>query len=473
MREGVPYLKGNFLTLSFVCLLIGTIALFPFSSCHASLRQLRIGIIGDQTGTEDINKAYAALAEGAGILAGREVDLVFHIGDIVESKAPDIVMVEHFKRATGLLDGIGKPWYLTPGDHDVNPEVYEPASADRRKERLFRQLYSARNNKIGRHLYYSFDVTGYHLISLYSQETLHADPRWGNIFLARISDEQFAWLAQDLTDHRDSKGIVVFIHQPLWYNWSGWIKVHRLLKRFPVRAVVAGHYHYDQEEGRLDGIQYVVVGATGGSMKPANRDGGNVWHVTVMTIRATHADFELLALDGQTPLQLTPRVDMDRVQAIDTMLSPLGQFDRHNPLYLKGDTMVNSCGSQPPAQLKLAHIGNPIDVPVELDLQFSAQDIQLKSPQFSPDICRAGKAAMNCTIDPGSGIVLSNLSLVKSTFSRMAPKPIWTALPVMQVGNYPQPGTILNLKVRIGFRGQSGEFYVKKKIATTLKTCAP
>ncbi|WP_300455715.1 hypothetical protein [Desulfobacula sp.] len=106
------------------------------------------------------------------------------------------------------------------------------------------------------------------------------------------------------------------------------MRVHQLLKDYPVRSVIAGHFHYDQSEAALDGIKYVIVGATGGSVKQASRDAGNAWHVTVMTIHDQTIDIKLPALDDSKPLQLTPRIDMDRIQAIETMMGSLSCHHR-------------------------------------------------------------------------------------------------------------------------------------------------
>jgi 3',5'-cyclic AMP phosphodiesterase CpdA len=470
----LPQKAGLFImrSIHYVCLVvtISIIGLFPVHPCIAGQRTLRVGIIGDQTGTDDIDRSYSALEEGAGILTEKSVDFVFHIGDIVESKAPEHIISENFKTATGLLDKIGRPWYLTPGDHDVNPTEYRPASEDRSKETLFRDLYAARNRKVKQNFYYSFDHDGYHFIALYSQETLHVDPRWGNIFMSRISDDQFTWLEMDLEAHKDSKGMVVFLHQPLWYNWTGWLRIHQLLRRYPVLAVVAGHFHHDQSDGRIDDIHYVIVGATGGSVKQANRDGGNVWHVTVMTIRATGVEFELFALDDHKPLVLTPRVDMDRVQALDTMLGGLVFFPQKT-IYLEESTLVSSCGSREPATLHLTNLGNPIDVPVELHLRFRAAKIKLASPTFAGHFCRPRYTPLNCTIPPGMGIAISNLSRVVSTFECKDSDAVWTALPVLSANSAPQAGAIMDLEVRVAFREQSGSFFVEKYISASLREC--
>jgi len=104
---------------------------------------------------------------------------------------------------------------LTPGEHDVNPKGFEPASNNRSIETLFQQEYEKRNDLLKEHLYYSFDVGDYHFIALYSHDNLHVDPRWGNSFLSRVSEKQLDWLAKDLEKNKHRAGIVVFTHHPM------------------------------------------------------------------------------------------------------------------------------------------------------------------------------------------------------------------------------------------------------------------
>lgn len=433
---------------------------------------LRVGIIGDQTGTHNIETAYAALERGADILSGKNIEMALHVGDIVESRKPVETYTRHFNTVVKTLDKMGVPWFLTPGDHDVNPPAFEPGSEDRSKESLFKGLYAKKNEKIKDHLYYSFNFKGVHFISLYTHETLHADPRWGDIFMARISDEQFQWLDQDLKNNKNATAIIVFMHQPLWYNWSGWMRVHQLLKKYPVRGVIAGHYHYDQIEEKLDGIRYLIVGATGGSVKQASRDAGNAWHVTLMTIDDQDVNFKLLPLDDSKPLRLTPRIDMDRIQAIDSMIGSMWAFEKKNPLYLKDNRLVSDCNSEEKAELTLSYIGNPIDLPIEVSLEFYAEHIELSSAVFQPDMCQSHKNRNNCIIPPGKRVASSNLSSVKFTYDGSKPKPVWTAIPVI-TGSLPSTEETVTLKITISFQGQSGRMFVTRDLITQIKACEP
>jgi len=310
--------------------------------------EVKIGIIGDQTAVNTtLDASYQVLSQGAKALAAEHVDAIINVGDLVESTgAPDQVRVE-FSQATGILDGTGKPWHLTPGDHDVDPPNFVPNSGDDSRKRLYYDLYHTREPKLTPGLWHSFDDSGYHFVSLNSQERLDVDPRWGDVFLTQISREQTDWLKQDLDAHRNAKGIIVFLHQPLWYNWAWWAPVHALLRSYPVRAVIAGHFHYDQDEGEIDHIRYWVIGATGGLLKPADRDSGGVNEVGILSLRGNSVEMRLIALDGGGPLPFTSRIDMDRVQALSVILGNLYYFSGKNQICVSGGTIYGLAAPRP------------------------------------------------------------------------------------------------------------------------------
>jgi predicted phosphodiesterase len=439
---------------------------FWLNAGHASSQPLRIGVIGDQTGVSNIEEAYSALEEGLNILSKQNVQLVLHIGDMVESRSEDEEYKKNFAKAAAMLDKLKIPWYITPGDHDVNPREFQAGSNNRCKEALFVSLYAKNVPQVKEHLYYSFDFGGYHFISLYSHENLHVDPRWGNIFMAQISDNQLRWLEDELKEHKNSKGIIVFTHQPLWYNWTGWMRVHHLLKQYPVITVIAGHFHYNQDEGLLDGIRYAIVGATGGIGKQASREAGKVPHVTVLTVGDRKVDFQLFALDDLSPLPLMPRVDMDRIQAIDMVMNSFS-FAPQN-LYLKDDQLIENCDTNDPAIFKIFSIGNPIDLPLKIDIHSESKNIALSAPQFIKDFCQPGDKESQCFIPPGKLITLSNLS--SAAFNDWVKDPIWTANPVI-IGTGPQPGDKVDLKVRLSFQGKSRELFVERRVSAEIKTC--
>ncbi len=188
----------------------------------------------------------------------------------------------------------------------------------------------------------------------------------------KILDDQYNWLQKDLQSASGSKGIIVLIHQPMWYNWTGWKKVHNLLRRYSVMAVIAGHYHYNQDEGYLDGIRYVIMGSTGGMTKNGSENAGNLHHVTLLTLNNKDMDFKLIPLKGFTNTKFTSRENMDRIQAVNTMITSV-QYS---------STATSEA--------------NPIDIPVDI-YSYSGNN------QWS---------SLYNNVFPGTGVTISNLSSV-------------------------------------------------------------
>jgi hypothetical protein len=442
--------------------------------------KLKVGIIGDQTFSPDIEKSYQVLAQGVDILSKEGVACVLHTGDLLDSDDTPEKYRVRFAQATSILDKLGKPWHLAAGDHDVNPPSpdFTPDSTDRSREALYRELYREREPRLTHTLNHSFDAKGYHFIALNSQEHLRVDPRWGDVFLNRFTAEQYDWLKRDLAKHRNAKGIIVFIHQPMWYNWSGWIPVHQLLRRYPVLAVVAGHFHYDQDEGELDNIRYIVVGTTGGSVKNASRDAGNVHHVTVMTITGRKVDFRLIPTDGSGPLKITPRADMDRVQAIATSLGDLSCFvkdfpcpkDKQNFICLKDNQLFGNNGQA--AKLSLVRVGNAIEVPITVRVELMGNKLSLVSPHYMTGICQQVLADGSCVLAPAKRIESSNTSSVvlDETYSGPLP-PLWESGLAIVSGSTVAVGDPVELKVRLSFPSSQGTLFVEGSAKTTITAC--
>ncbi len=169
---------------------------------------LVIGIIGDQTGTHDLDQACAVMEKAVSGLSAFQPDIVLHVGDMVES-VKGIASFEdyrsNFDRAVGIMNRLPSPWLIAAGDHEVNPPGYAPRSADRSREGWFMRLGAEAGLPLEDNLYYSYDFQGYHFVFLYALENLHTDPRWGSIFLNRMSDEQIEWL-ETTFDHIRTTG---------------------------------------------------------------------------------------------------------------------------------------------------------------------------------------------------------------------------------------------------------------------------
>ncbi|HIA86333.1 MAG TPA: hypothetical protein EYO08_04545 [Candidatus Marinimicrobia bacterium] len=348
------------------------------TGCQLSAQNLRIAIMGDQTGTRNLDSAYVIMAAAAENMRTHSPDLVIHVGDLTESQVRDSsAYAEDFHTAADILTSVGVPWYPVAGDHDVNPPGFAPLSMDRSYEKRFRSLCRKVGLPIDQDLFYSVDVQDFHFIFLYSLENLHTDPRWGSIFLNGISDRQLEWLESDLNKHRDARGIIVVTHHPHWYSWSNWQRVHAVLRDHSVMAVIAGHFHYDQDDGSIDGIRYLVIGATGGSIKDADPESGGCHQYALMDISNRDIlNIELHEAFSDTLLELTPRRSMDRVQALAVSL---GNIYKDEKILLANRHLVkpDAHGEYSPLRtIGLESPANPIDLPIEMTISTIGEYLQ-------------------------------------------------------------------------------------------------
>ncbi len=461
-------------------LVVGTVFLsLTAGNLHAGA--LKVGIIGDQTGSADLEQSYRIMAKGIETLNKEKVELVLHVGDLVESTRAEAEVRRDFHTAAALLATLRAPWYLTPGDHDVNPPAWFVNSSDRSRETLFKELLVAVVPAAGNRLYYSFDQGGYHFVALNSLEHLHTDPRWGNTFLARISEEQRQWLKLDLEEHKQATGTIVFLHQPLWYNWAGWLSVHQLLKEHGVLAVLAGHFHYDQDDGEIDGIHYRVIGATGAAIKNASRNAGGMHQVALLRLENRKVECTLLDAESGEKVPFTPRSDADRVQAMDYTLGALSGFAAANRFYLKGESLVHNCTTAQPAEMRLFTLGNPIDFPVKIEIDYDPSAFTLSAPRFAEGFCLRAEEGLHCDMPPGVGIAVSNPSTATTCFPLcpspanpgtippkvVPPKARWSSLITPAQGRELKEKERLQLRVRMSFQGEEGEMMLQRSLQSS------
>ena len=445
---------------------IATVALLSFCVSQYSFSQnIVIGVVGDQTMAPKDGSQYEILKKGIAKLNEHRPDVVVHVGDLLESVTPDLQPTKpsdyqaSYTMATGILDRLSCKWYLSAGDHDVNPPYNKLDDTSIRD--LFQALYLPGKKQ----LYYSFDMKGYHFIALSSQEVPNVDPRWGDIFRDHLSPQQIAWLKDDLRRNNRAKGIVVFMHQPLWYEWTDWAPIHALLRDHNVKVVIAGHFHYNQDEGELDGIRYLVVGATGADTKAGSPGAGNLQHVSLITIENGRVrKLELLPLRGEPVTSFSSRRDMDRVQALEVGLGNAfnDTAENHNQVKQIGnDNVWKSCAGDKNASLTLKSVGNPIDEPVTLTI-IPSGNFQPTEAKFVSKSCRPG-GGISCELPPAALVAYSNNSAVDPAYRSCGDSackyrdaaPLWTAQFPTQTSDGKSVSEKFTLKAI--FRGESGQ----------------
>jgi len=144
----------------------------------------------------------------------------------------------------------------------------------------------------------------------------------------------------------------------MWYVWSNWMEVHNLLKNYNVIAVIAGHYHYDQDDSYIDDIRYLVMGSSGGVVKQTDANSGGVQEYGVIKLSQDNiVDLKLYEVDSDSLLEWTPRISTDRIQAISCMLDNLWNA-----------VDLTTKDGNLPEMISISSIANPIDIPIEIEI---------------------------------------------------------------------------------------------------------
>lgn len=204
-----------------------------------------VAIIGDRTGgqPEGLEHLERAIYE----INQLNPDFVMHMGDMVQgyTRDQDLWLREH-EEFMSYMKKLNVPYFLTAGNHDVFSPIWD--TEDRTYEKLYKKHFGP--------VRYSFDYKNSHFIVMYTDDAMTSVPV--------VSDEQIEWLKADLKE-ANKENVFIFLHKPVWrYHVHNWDDVHQVIKNFPVKAVIAGHFHTYQKDMNLDGIQYYVMGPAGG-----------------------------------------------------------------------------------------------------------------------------------------------------------------------------------------------------------------
>ncbi len=212
-----------------------------------------VAIIGDRTGGEPKGLEY--LERAIYEINQLNPDFVIHIGDMVQGYTRDQdEWLREYEEFMSYIDKLNVPWYPVAGNHDVFSPIWD--TNDRTYENLYKEKFGQ--------IRYSFDYKNSHFVIMYTDDAMTSVPE--------MSTEQIEWLKSDL-ENTSKDNIFIFLHKPVWrYSNNKWSDVHRVIKEFPVKAVIAGHFHTYQKDMNKDGIQYYVMGPTGGEFHDSDHE---------------------------------------------------------------------------------------------------------------------------------------------------------------------------------------------------------
>ena len=168
--------------------------------------------------------------------------------------------------------------YFTPGNHDVFSEAS-------------RKIYEQQTK---RPTFYSFDYQRAHFTVL------------DNSSSDELSESQLEFLRRDLEKNSEKSPKFIFFHRPFWIPYvmfkSGDFPLHRIAKKYGVTCVINGHLHQFLHM-KHDGITYMVVGSSGGSIGRGLKVGQGFregWFFQHISAKVTGArvQFTVKELDG-------------------------------------------------------------------------------------------------------------------------------------------------------------------------------
>jgi 3',5'-cyclic AMP phosphodiesterase CpdA len=201
-------------------------------SCSLSLLGVALGGCGsDNDGPSSGGFGFAALndlhfrdaadvayfeALAAKLGADPQIQFVVISGDLTENGSPT-----QLQTIKSLLEGIGKPWYAVPGNHD-----------NLTQQTTWDTVLGARN--------VAFDHDGWTFLGFDST-------RGGQVTAVTVTDEVLQWLATQIAGLPADRPIVAFTHFPLAASVPGCLanadEVFALFAGHDLRHILSGHFH--------------------------------------------------------------------------------------------------------------------------------------------------------------------------------------------------------------------------------------
>jgi hypothetical protein len=261
-----------------------------------------IAILGDRVGGH-VPGIYERVIDEINLLGP---DLVVTVGDHIEGYGEDFERTRaEWDSLLPVLGRLTAPVRMTPGNHDIWSDGSEPVYVER----------------TGQRPYYSFDHMGVHFVIL---DTGRAESS------TEIAGPQLEWLLADLEANKGAARTFVFFHKPFWEQALPAGKpdpLHDIFVRYGVDAVFNGHYHVTIAE-QFDGIDYTVIGSSGGAMEHA--DGsvprGEFYQFGWVTVRPDGHDIAIVDLGGIYPRDVVTEdvlAEVARIESDQVSVTPI------------------------------------------------------------------------------------------------------------------------------------------------------
>lgn len=305
----------------------GTMARLVITLLTASLMMattaFRFAVIGDRTGGY-VGEVFEDIIDEVRLF---DPDFVICVGDLIEGYSDDtLVMHAQWDTILENLSRFPREFYFVAGNHDM-------------QNRRDRAIYGTRT---GYDRYYSFDHENSHFIVLDNTMTYWATPE-------DVDDEQIDWLRADLEQNSDKDNIFVFYHIPtyLYALEADTIDIMAgLFEQYDVTTVFTGHHHTYAYMAQ-NGVEYVDMGSSGGSMSTDEFVRGNFYHYLFVTVRGKEHEIAVVengcvhARDVVTvdDLRMIAHAD-EKAVAIEPIITHEGSFSQR----LQHEVIIDNFG---------------------------------------------------------------------------------------------------------------------------------
>lgn len=165
--------------------------------------------IGNETSVEDLQRTIKD------INANPELQFVVISGDVTEFGSD-----EELRTAKGLFDGLNKPWYIIPGNHDMNWSESGGNS--------FKKIFGAET--------FAFKRNGYLFLGTNCGPNMRMSP-------GQVPRENLVWLDSVLKATPKKMPVIFVNHYPIDSALNNWYQVIDLLKTHNTQLIICGHGH--------------------------------------------------------------------------------------------------------------------------------------------------------------------------------------------------------------------------------------
>lgn len=239
---------------------------------------VRIAVLGDRTGGPDDSEFNASLKA----VCALSPDVLVNVGDLVDGYTDDVeALQDQWDHVFGMIDPIlgGLPFVMTPGNHDITYDAAEPVWLERTGSA------PDRIEEVGGVVFVVWDTS--------RDEDLEAET------LGRL-DSLLA-----LVEPSDTA--LLLTHRPFWMLWgidSGSVESLRgMVAEADVEAVLGGHIHTYAWE-RVEGVEYITMGTSGGDYGEESADAGCLPQVGWLTLDGDSVSFALIDPRSVYPLDM-------------------------------------------------------------------------------------------------------------------------------------------------------------------------